>query len=113
MPQVDGALVSPESGRSGKLAAAELQPETGLFYVNATDAYSVYYIFDQDEKPEGWGGNDRGGWSESTAAGDRLQNRQDQMESQVGRRGRSTLRRACLLPAIWFSQAIRRTISWL
>jgi alcohol dehydrogenase (cytochrome c) len=35
-----------------------------LFYINATNAYSVYYIFDEDEKPEGWGGNDRGGYSQ-------------------------------------------------
>ena len=29
------------------------------------DAYSVYYIYDDDDKPEGWGGNDRGGYAES------------------------------------------------
>ncbi len=40
-------------------------PATGLFYVNATHAYSVYYIYDEDDKPEGWGGNDQGGWSEA------------------------------------------------
>ncbi len=28
------------------------------------DAYSEYYVFDGDEKPEGWAGNDRGGWSQ-------------------------------------------------
>jgi glucose dehydrogenase len=33
--------------------------------VNATRAFSVYYIFDEEHKPEGWGGNDRGGWAES------------------------------------------------
>jgi alcohol dehydrogenase (cytochrome c) len=38
----------------------------GLFYVNATDAYSVYYIYDNDPKPEGWAGNDRGGCSQSS-----------------------------------------------
>jgi len=25
----------------------------------------VYYIYDVSDKPEGWGGNDRGGWSEA------------------------------------------------
>ena len=60
-------------------------PETGLFYVNATRAYSVYYIYDDDDKPEGWGGNDRGGYSEVDAAGDRLQDRQDSLEPQVAR----------------------------
>jgi alcohol dehydrogenase (cytochrome c) len=38
---------------------------TGLFYVNATRAYSVYYIYDPSDNPAGWGGTDRGGWSES------------------------------------------------
>jgi len=39
---------------------------TGLFYANATRAFSVYYLYENenDEKPQGWGGNDRGGWSE-------------------------------------------------
>ena len=40
-------------------------PDTGLFYVSASRAFSVYYIYDPSDKPEGWGGNDRGGWSES------------------------------------------------
>ena len=33
-------------------------------YVNSTRAFSVYYIFDDDDKPEGWGGNDRTAFSE-------------------------------------------------
>jgi alcohol dehydrogenase (cytochrome c) len=36
-----------------------------LFYVNATRAYSVYYVYDSTDRPAGWGGTDRGGWSES------------------------------------------------
>src|SRR6185312_3249185 len=36
-------------------------PATGLFYVNATRGFSEYYIYDDSDKPEGWGGNDRGG----------------------------------------------------
>jgi alcohol dehydrogenase (cytochrome c) len=36
-----------------------------LFYVNASRAFSEYYIFDDTEKPEGWGGNDRGGGGDS------------------------------------------------
>ena len=38
-------------------------PLTGLFYVPAYDAYSMYYIYDNNKRPEGWAGNDRGGWS--------------------------------------------------
>jgi len=28
----------------------------------ASDAYSIYYIHDNSAKPEGWAGNDRGGY---------------------------------------------------
>ena len=64
-PQTDGALVSPNQGGAVNWPPPSFSPDTGLFYVNATRAFSVYYIFDQTEKPEGWGGNDHGGWSES------------------------------------------------
>ena len=38
-----------------------------MFYANATRGFSVYYLYadEDDEKPQGWGGNDRGGWSEA------------------------------------------------
>lgn len=64
-PQIDGALVSPNQGGGTNWYPPSFSPETGLFYVNANRAFSVYYIFDPSEKPEGWGGNDRGGWQES------------------------------------------------
>jgi glucose dehydrogenase len=35
-----------------------------LFYVNAARAFSVYYLYDQSDYPAGWGGTDRGGYSE-------------------------------------------------
>jgi alcohol dehydrogenase (cytochrome c) len=44
---------------------ASFSPQTGLFYANAARAWSVYYLYDDDDKPEGWGGNDRGGTSEA------------------------------------------------
>ena len=64
-PQIDGALVSPNQGGAVNWPPPSFSPQTGLFYVNATRAFSVYYIYDEDEKPEGWGGNDHGGWAES------------------------------------------------
>ena len=66
MPKADGALVSPNQAGAANWPPPSFSPETGLFYVNATDAYSVYYLFDTSEQPEGWAGNDRGGWSQST-----------------------------------------------
>jgi alcohol dehydrogenase (cytochrome c) len=65
-PAKDGVLVAPNQAGAANWPPASFSPQTGLFYVNATDAYSVYYIYDDDEKPQGWGGNDRGGWSKST-----------------------------------------------
>jgi alcohol dehydrogenase (cytochrome c) len=63
-PQFDGTLVSPNQNGAANWPPASFSPVTGLFYVNATRAFSVYYLYDSDDKPEGWGGNDRGGWSE-------------------------------------------------
>lgn len=64
-PQPDGALVSPNQGGATNWPPPSFNPETGLFYVNASRAFSVYYIFDPDDNPQGWGGTDRGGWSEA------------------------------------------------
>lgn len=66
-PQVDGVLVSPNQGGGQNWMPPSFSPDTGLFYVNATRAFSVYYLYENenDDKPEGWGGNDRGGWSEA------------------------------------------------
>ena len=64
-PQLDGALVSPNQGGATNWPPPTFNPDTGLFYVSASRAFSVYYIYDPSDKPEGWGGNDRGGWSES------------------------------------------------
>jgi alcohol dehydrogenase (cytochrome c) len=64
-PQIDGALVSPNQGGAVNWPPPSFSPQTGLFYINATRAFSIYYIFDDDDKPEGWGGNDQGGWGES------------------------------------------------
>jgi alcohol dehydrogenase (cytochrome c) len=64
-PQLDGALVSPNQGGATNWQPPSFSPKTGLFYTDATKAYSVYYIFDTDDNPQGWGGTDRGGYSQS------------------------------------------------
>ena len=63
-PQLDGALVSPNQAGAANWHPPSFNPDTGLFYVNAARAFSVYYIMDDDDKPEGWGGNDRTVYSE-------------------------------------------------
>ena len=64
-PQFDGALVTPNQGGATNYRAPTFNPDTGLFYVSASRAFSIYYLFDPSDKPEGWGGTDRGGYSES------------------------------------------------
>ena len=64
-PKLDGALVAPNQGGAANWPPPSLNPQTGLFYVNAARAFSVYYIYDDDDKPEGWSGNDRSGYSET------------------------------------------------
>ncbi len=65
-PQLAGALVSPSSGGATNWPPPSFSPQTGLFYVNATQSYSVFYIYDPDQNPQGWGGTDRGGYSEAS-----------------------------------------------
>ena len=64
-PQLDGALVSPNSSGATNWPPPSFSPQTGLFYVNATRSYSVFYIYDPDDNPQGWGGTDRGGYAEA------------------------------------------------
>ena len=65
MPQVSGALTSPAQGGGTNWNSPSLSPATGLFYINASISYSVYYIYDPSDDPAGWGGTDRGGYSTS------------------------------------------------
>ena len=63
-PQIAGALVTPNQGGATNWFPPSFSPQTGLFYVNANRAFSVWYIYDASDNPMGWGGTDRGGYSE-------------------------------------------------
>jgi alcohol dehydrogenase (cytochrome c) len=63
-PQIAGALVTPNQGGATNWFSPTFSPQTGLFYVNATRAFSVWYIYDPSDNPMGWGGIDRGGYAE-------------------------------------------------
>jgi alcohol dehydrogenase (cytochrome c) len=65
MPQIDGTLVTPNQGGAANWQSPSFSPQTGLFYVPAAQAYSVWYIYDAGDNPMGWGGTDRGGYSQS------------------------------------------------
>ena len=87
-PQLDGALVSPDQYGAVNWPAAEFQPRTpDCFTAYASRAYSVYYLYDDDEKPEGWARKRPGRLQHSDAPGHRLPHRRDSMESPLGRPG--------------------------
>ena len=64
-PQIDGSLVTPNQGGATNWPPPTFSPKTGLFYVSAAQAYSVWYIYDAGDNPQGWGGTDRGGWQQN------------------------------------------------
>ena len=57
-PTTDGTLVSPSSNGATNWPAPSFDPETGLLYVGSSRTYSMFYLTDTDERPEGWGGLD-------------------------------------------------------
>ncbi len=63
-PKVDGALLTIPGGGGTNWMPPSFNPDTGLFYVNATKGYSLAYLTDTDERPEGYGGSGRGLWSQ-------------------------------------------------
>ena len=86
MPQEDGALVSPDSEGAANWPAPSVSPQTGLFYVNASRSFSIFYIFDPGSNPQGWGGTDRGGWSEPMTEAIDYRTGKVQMGASLGRR---------------------------
>ncbi|WP_260703485.1 acido-empty-quinoprotein group A [Edaphobacter flagellatus] len=64
-PQIPGVLVTPDASGGVNWEPPTFSPATGLFYVNATHSYSMFYIYDDSDKPEGWGGQQNGHWSQS------------------------------------------------
>lgn len=58
-PTVDGVLVSPASSGATNWPAPSFDPETGLLYVGSNRAFSMFYLTDTQERPEGWAGIDR------------------------------------------------------
>jgi acido-empty-quinoprotein group A len=57
-PQADGALVAPASDGATNWPPPSFDPQTGLFYVSTTQSWSVFYLTDTSERPEGFAGRD-------------------------------------------------------
>ncbi len=63
-PTVDGSLLSIPAGGGTNWMPPSYNPQTGLFYVNATVGYSVFYLTDPSKRPEGYGGEGRNLWAQ-------------------------------------------------
>jgi acido-empty-quinoprotein group A len=63
-PTPDGSLLSIPAGGATNWPPPSFDPETGLFFVQATRGYSLAYLTDTDERPEGYGGSGRNLWSQ-------------------------------------------------
>ena len=64
-PKTDGTLVIPYSSGATNWPPPSFDPQTGLFYLSATPSYSVYYLTDTSDNPEGYGGRDSGIYAQS------------------------------------------------
>jgi alcohol dehydrogenase (cytochrome c) len=58
-PKIDGVLVGPGSATNWQ--PPSFSPQTGLFYVGTSEALSMDYLTDTDERPEGYGFMGSGG----------------------------------------------------
>ena len=63
-PTPDGSLLTIPGGGGTNWLPPSYDPDTKLFYVNATRGYSLTYLTDTDPRPEGYGGSGRGLWSQ-------------------------------------------------
>jgi alcohol dehydrogenase (cytochrome c) len=63
-PKTDGALLNIYAGGGTNWMPPSFDPQTGLFFVNANEGYSLAYLTDTDERPEGYGGTGHGLWSQ-------------------------------------------------
>jgi len=57
---VPGALVSPDTSGATNWPPPSFNPDTGLMYVGTRQPFSVLYLTDIDERPQGWAAAERG-----------------------------------------------------
>jgi alcohol dehydrogenase (cytochrome c) len=58
-PAIEGTLVSPTSDGATNWPPPSFNPETGLFYVGASQSFSIFYLTDTGEHPQGYGAAER------------------------------------------------------
>ena len=57
---IAGVLVSPDTNGATNWPPPSYSPLTKLFYLNATEGYSVAYLYDTSREPQGYGGGSTG-----------------------------------------------------
>ncbi len=60
-PKVDGSMTDIPTYGATNWEPPSYDPQTELFYVNATEGYGIAYLYDTSAKPEGYGGGGAGG----------------------------------------------------
>ncbi|MCU1329025.1 MAG: acido-empty-quinoprotein group [Bryobacterales bacterium] len=65
-PKPEGILSMPAASGGTNWAAPSFSPLTNLFYVSATENYSLLFLVDTDEKPEGFAGKENNLWSKAS-----------------------------------------------
>ena len=64
-PTVDGSLVNTPAQGAANWPPPSYNPDTELFYVNAHRGYSVGYLYDTADKPQGYAGGSAGLWQQA------------------------------------------------
>jgi len=59
-PSVPGVLVSPDTNGATNWPPPSFNPDTGLFYVGTSQSFSMLYLTDTDDRPQGWAAAERG-----------------------------------------------------
>ncbi len=62
-PKVDGSKIHMAGGGATNWMPPSYNPNTELFYVNARDGFSVTYLTDTSDNPQGYAGGGGGGYS--------------------------------------------------
>jgi alcohol dehydrogenase (cytochrome c) len=56
---VAGTLISPDTNGATNWPPPSFDPDTGLFYVGTSQSFSILYLTDTDERPQGWAAAER------------------------------------------------------
>jgi alcohol dehydrogenase (cytochrome c) len=57
---IPGVLVSPDTNGATNWPPPSFNPDTGLFYVGTSQSFSMLYLTDTDDRPQGWAAAERG-----------------------------------------------------